>query len=249
MIVTSATSAFKENIDLDEEDDEELAGHAPNRPQFAEEVNGVSENNEALHKAPAHSSTATTKSKSAGKLSVQDSNNNQNEQQTGAVQQDEWEEFEDANSKYQQLRLKFGRGGGNEQNNGDDDDDDEYYDGGHYNDGNTDENLVGDDGEQSSRANRRREQQQKEKPAWKLDQVQPVDAQTGEDVTDSPAEKADEPAKPTVSSSSAYRPPALRNNSSVTVVSGLNQRSSKKEKPNLASKEEFPTLGAAVNKK
>ncbi|UJR37328.1 hypothetical protein I4U23_030036 [Adineta vaga] len=252
VIVTSATSAFKENLDFDDDDDEETVTNNHNRHHHIDATNGVLENKEISHpvmnKSQSNSTSTNSKTKNTTKLSVQDINN---EQQTGVGQQDEWEEFEDSNSKYQQLRLKISRAT-HEQNNGDEDDDnDDYYDDGHNHDGNTDENLAGEDGDQPSRNNRRREQQ-KDKPAWKIDQVKIAEPlATTNDTTDSPSEKIEEPVaqpKP-ATSSSAYRPPALRNNSSVTVVGHINQRPSKKEKPNLASTEEFPSLGAAVNKK
>ncbi|CAF1296997.1 unnamed protein product [Adineta steineri] len=255
VIVTSATSAFKENMDFDD-DDEDVATANQNRHHFTAELNGINENHDINHTVINKSQPISNKTKTTAKLSVQDSNNNINEQQTGGNQQDEWEEFEDPNSKYDKLRLKFARAG-NDQNNGDEDEDNgDYFDDGHHHDGNTDENINnidggGGDDDRSSRNARRREQL-KEKPVWKLDQVKQSESVPTNDITDSPTEKVEEISKPTAATtSSAYRPPALRggNNASVTVVSGVNQRTSKKEKPNLASVEDFPTLGAAVNKK
>jgi hypothetical protein len=235
VIVTSATSAFKENMDLDEEDDEEIAVNNHNRHQVIEEPNGTTGHHDdghgILNKNLPNSSLVNTKTKTTTKLSVQD-NNNSNDQQTGVVQQDEWEEFEDSNSKYDQLRLKFARPANDEDENYDDDN---YYD-----ENNHHTNL--DD-------NSNNIEQQKDKHVWKLDQVKQIES------NDLPTEKVEESLPPPSSSSSkpatsgAYRPPQLRGNSSVTIVSGINQRISKKEKPNLASTEEFPTLGAAVNKK
>jgi hypothetical protein len=58
-----------------------------------------------------------------------------------------------------------------------------------------------------------------------------------------------EEAKPSTTSTGVYRPPQMRSGSSVIIVSGGNQRVSKKKEPNLASTDEFPTLGSTVNKK
>ncbi|CAF0927080.1 unnamed protein product [Adineta ricciae] len=252
VIVTSATSAFKENMDFDEEDDEEFATNNHHRQQFVGEPNGIVDTNEVaypvVNKTHSHLTSTNSKTKNTAKLSVQD-NNNLNEKETGVGQQDEWEEFEESNSKYHQLRLKISRGT-NEQNNGEDDEDnDDYYDDGRNHDENTDENLLGPGGEPLSRNNRRREQQNN-KPVWKLNEVKADEsAPATNDTTDSPSEKTEEPVAPAKPVSTAYRAPALRNNSSIAVVGNTIQRASKKEKPNLASTEEFPTLGAAVNKK
>jgi len=192
---------------------------------------------------------------------VHNNNNNLNEQQTGVSgqqqpQQDEWEEFVGSDPKYEQLRLKFSRSGNEHNNNNSDeyDEDDEFYDGGNNPNNhniNTDENIAGNDDEQSSRNNRRREQL-KDKPVWKIEQVKQIEPiSTNETVVDSETKKVEDSSSSTTkpATSGAYRPPQLRVNSTVTIVSGVNQRTSKKEKPNLASTEEFPTLGAAVNKK
>jgi hypothetical protein len=240
VIVTSATSAFKENMDFDEDDDEEIPVNNHTRHQFITESNGITGPIEdgLINKNQSDSTSINNKIKSTTKLSVQDNNNNFNEQQPG----DEWEEFEDPNSKYNQLRLKFS----GIINNGEKDDED--YDDENNHPTNFDEkinNIDGENGDQLSRNNRRREQQ-KDKPAWKVDQVEQTSTNDG------PTEKIEEPSAPSASkpaTSGAYRPPQLRGNSAVTVVSGVHQRVSKKEKPNLASTEDFPTLGAAVNKK
>jgi hypothetical protein len=223
-------------MDFEDDEEEEPAGH---RHPFVEEANGIPNTAEDNHTKT--QSNSTNKTKATTKLSVQDNNNNLNDQQPG----DEWEEFEDSKSKYEQLRLKFAR----PTNDNENENDDEYYDDENNHQGNFDENANNLDGgdEQSSRTNRRREQP-KDKPVWKLDQVQQPSNNT-----EIPVEKVEEPpaapaaAKP--ATTGAYRPPQLRGNSSVTVVSAPNQRVSKKEKPNLASTEEFPSLGTAVNKK
>jgi hypothetical protein len=221
VIVTSATSAFKENIDFDDEADEQ---------QINDEPIVASGYVEDTHKHPAQPNK--TKNPDNNKFS----NGQQiNISEGGGQQQDEWEEFEDPNSKYEQLRLKFSRG-----NNENDDDDDEYYDDDnnpHNNDDNNNSNIDRD--------------QQKDKPVWKINQIQ----QQQKTETDVPnvEEKIPEPTpppKPSATSSAAYRPPQLRGagSSSVTVVSGLNQRPTKKKEVNIASTDEFPTLGSTVKK-
>jgi hypothetical protein len=249
--VTSATSAFKENMDFDDEDDEENVTNNHTRHHTHKEPTNTTVNNDdvqtVIDKSQPYSNSSLNKSKNTTKLPVQD-NNITNQQPTGVGQQDEWEEFEDPNAKYDQLRLKLSRG----NNNDDDDDEDDYYDDGNHpinhdtNIGDDENHIGGGGGNENDRTNRRREQQ-KDKPVWKLDQVK----QTESVVTST--EKVEEPpqAAPVAapSRSGAYRPPQLRSGTSVTVVSGVTQRPSKKEKPNLASNEDFPTLGAAVNKK
>ncbi len=181
------------------------------------------------------------------KTKIPDDNKHLNGQPTNipeesGQQQDEWEEYFDPNSKYEQLRSKFTRG-----NNADDDNDDEYYD---------DENNPNNNDDNNERNIDR--EQQKDKPVWKIDQVK----QQTEATVPSVEEKIEEPtpiptpAPPTkpATSSGVYRPPQLRTGgggggASVTIVSGISQRPTKKEKPNLASTDEFPTLGSTVNKK
>lgn len=260
VIVTSATSAFKENMDFDEEDEEDTGINNHNRIQLADESNGTigihDDNLAVLNKARSQTTSINNKSKNSTKLTVQDNRTNIDDQQTNNGQQDEWEEFENSNPKYDQLRLKISRGT-NDQNIWNDDEDEDLYDDGHNgnnHDGNMDDNAnynKGDNDEQYSRGNRRREQQTKEKPAWKLDQIKQTEPIQVNDAVDSDANKvADLSSKPVTSNNSdVYRPPQLRNSSSITVVRGATPRAGKKEKPNLASTEEFPTLGTTVNKK
>jgi len=242
-------------MDFEDEEDIEIGGvNNFNRQQTYDETTGNREDGQAvINKSQPYSSSVNNKTKSTTKLTVQD-NNNINEQQTGGGvgQQEEWEEFEDSNSKYKQLRLKFSRA-----NNGDEDEnEDDYYDDGNNpinhetNIGDETNNIAGgDDDEQTTRTNRRRDQQ-KDKPVWKLDQVKGTEPIQTNEPTVSLAEKVEEPSVPKpAATSGAYRPPQLRAGAAVTIVSGVNPRPSKKEKPNLASTEDFPTLGAAVNKK
>ena len=172
-------------------------------------------------------------------------NKHSNEQQinvsVGGQQQqqqpDEWEEFEDSKSKYEQLRLKFSRG------NIDDDNEDHYYDdenNPNHNDDNND--LTGD------------HDQQKDKHVWKINQVAEQQTETTVPIVE---EQQPPPpsSKPSTTSGGAYRAPAFRSGggssgAAVTIVSGGGQqRASKKKEPNLASNDEFPTLGSTVNKK
>jgi hypothetical protein len=150
-------------------------------------------------------------------------------QQQQQQQPDEWEEFIDPNSKYEQLRLKLSRG------NNDDDNEDEYYDDEDNPNNNDDNNEKNID-----------QEQQKDKPVWKIDQFK----QQTEATVPIVEEKIEEPTPKPSTTSAAYRPPQLRTGGAgVTVISGVSQRPTKKEKPNLASTDDFPTLGSTVNKK
>lgn len=213
-IVTSATSAFKENPELEDEDEENLLGDETLPPTVA----------------PAAAVTAvlpaktTSKSDSIPLTLAKD------------VPQEEWEEFEASSSKIEELRAKFSRA--NDQDDFDDDED----------------RLVDHD-ESSGNAHER--EQQKDKPVWKLDQVKANETGEATSTTNRPVEETPRPVSPVKpaapATGSTYRPPHLRGNAStaaVTVVSGAPSAvPSKKKQPNIASTEEFPTLGAAVNKK
>lgn len=225
-------------MDLDEEDDEEMIVH---RHQPIDNANGVIHPIEDVHPIKVNSSSSTSKSKSTNKLSVQDNNHHSNDQQQPG---DEWEEFEDLKSNYEQIRLKFQR----PKNDGDENNDDDYSDDENTHRNHADENYNHfDEIDGDSTSNK------KDKSVWKLDQVKETTNNdlSEEKIDEQPTAPAPAPVKP--ATTGAYRPPQLRGNSSVTVVSavgtGSHQRSSKKEKPNLASTEEFPTLGAVVHKK
>lgn len=246
-IVTSATSAFKENMNFDDDDDEEATTNNYHRPQATAEPSGAA----AAARDDAHAVAHKNKSKNSSHLPVQE-NQSKNEQSTGADQQDEWEEFEDSASKYAQLRRKLGSS--NPERDDPDSNDEDYDDDVPRSNnheaipGEENHNLDGDD-DQSAQANRRREQL-KEKPAWNLDQAQRTEASA----TDQPVAKVEEKPVPVAEtkpapSSGAYRPPQLRAGAAVTVVTSVPQRRTKKEKPNIASTDEFPTLRAANNKK
>ncbi|CAF4467114.1 unnamed protein product [Rotaria magnacalcarata] len=149
--------------------------------------------------------------------------------------------------------MKFSRGT-NDQIHSDGDEDEDYYDDGHNTNNhgqNTNDNTnnIGDDNDEQAARNNRRREQLKDKPVWKLDQVKQTEPIQTIEVNNSTADKVAELPPTTSATPNVYRPPQLRGNASVTVVSGVSQRPSKKEKPNLASNEDFPTLGAAVNKK
>lgn len=242
-------------MDFEEEEEEELMNNQ-NRRQVIEESNGIMNVCEDSHNKNRPHGTSNNKAKNATKLTVQDNHNNINEEQTGNGQQDEWEEFENSNPKYDQLRLKFLRGTNDQIGSGDDEDDhdDDDYDDGHntnnhgLNSNDHTNNIGGDNDEQSSRNNRRREQQ-KDKPVWKLDQVKQTEPTENIETENALKDKVVEVQPPKSATSDVYRPPQLRGNSSVTIVSGVNPRMSKKEKPNIASTEDFPSLGAALNRK
>lgn len=209
-IVTSATSAFKENPILDEEDDENviLADDTP-----APVIPPI---------APVLSSKVASKTDSIPLILAKD------------VQQEEWEEFETTSSKIEELRAKFSRA--NDQDEFDDDDDE-----------------LAEHDENNTNANER--EQQKDKPVWKLDQVKANENSTNINPIEETIPRPVSPVKSTTTTttSGSYRPPHLRGNASgaaVTIVSGISTSgTSKKKQPNIASTEEFPTLGAAVNKK
>jgi hypothetical protein len=216
VIVTSATSAFKEIMDFDDEED--------GQPINNEILVGTGFTEDIHKHVTQHNKTK-----------IPDTNKHLNDQQINISsdgipqlsQQDEWEEFEDSNSNYKQLLLKFS--GGNNNNN-DDDNEDEYYDD-EINPNNNDDNKdINGDREQT-----------KDKPVWKTNQVKQQEIEIVVPIVEEP--------KPSTTSTGVYRPPQMRSGLSVTVVSGGNQRVSKKKEPNLASTDEFPTLGATVNKK
>jgi len=222
VIVTSATSAFKENMDFDEDEDEQ--------PIHDESVIGTGLTDDK-HKNPTqHHKTKISDDNKY--LNGQPINNSEG----GSGQPDEWEEFVESNSKYEQLRLKFG------SKVNDDDNDDEYYDdenNPHHNDDNNEKHID--------------REQQKDKPVWKINQVK----QDTETILPRVEEKIEEPTPPPPkpsTTSGVYRPPQMRSSggggTSVTVVSGVSHRpTKKKEQPNLASTDDFPTLGSTVNKK
>lgn len=227
VIVTSATTAFKENIDIDDDDEEYQANN--------DAVIGTGLADEQ-HKQPA-STHHNSKTTANGQLSnLWDSSANAQQQQ------DEWEEFID-NSKYDQIRSKLGR------TTDDYDDKDEFDDDRDDNDDNT--NPNGNETNSTSDFS-------KDKPVWKISEIKQSNEtqvpQVEDKVDEPPAAAKPAPAPaPAPTSTGAYRPPQLRGGTtgSVTVVSGIhnNQRTNKKKEPNLASTDEFPTLGATVNKK
>ena len=143
-------------------------------------------------------------------------------------QQDEWEEFGDTHERYNQLRMKLN------PNLADDDQSDDEENGDEMNNGHDDQQNH----ENHPNAS-------KDKPVWKFQQTQPA-------VPEKPVEVKEE--TPVVKPAAVYRPPQMRSTNAgqtgaVTVVSGAHQRTAKKEKPNIASTEDFPSLGKTVNKK
>ncbi|CAF1180407.1 unnamed protein product [Rotaria sp. Silwood1] len=226
-IVTSATSAFKENMDFDDDDE----------PQINDEsILGTGVTEEARKHPIKHNKIKNPdNNKSINEPDTIISNEGQQppqqQQQQSQQQQDEWEDFEGSNSKYEQLRLKFSR------INNDNDYDDEFYD---------DENNPNNNDNNNDMSGDR--QQQKDKPVWKIDQMK-QEKEINIPVVEEKTAEQPPPPKPSTTSTGAYRPPALRGGSTVTVVSGVSQRPTKKKEPNLASTDEFPTLGSTVNKK
>jgi hypothetical protein len=232
--VTTATLAFKEHMEFDDEDDE----HQPNNN---DDIVGTT-HTEDTHKNPtSHKKKYPDENKTINNgqqlnLTEQTAGQPQQQQQQQQQQQDEWEDYTDPNSKYEQLRLKFTHG------NNDDNNDDEYYD--------DDENNPNNNNDNNERNIDR--EQIKDKPVWNINQIKQQQIETN--IEEKIEESTPIPqAKPSVSVG-AYRPPQLRGSSSggtgsITVVSGVSQRSTKKEKPNIASTDEFPTLGSAVHKK
>jgi hypothetical protein len=248
-------------MDFDDEDDEDmLVNHHPPIEQFRDTVASNDVNQTTSSKSQSQStSTNSNQTKTMNyKIPVRE-HYNKNEQSNDVEQQEEWEDFENSKSNYKQSRLRLGRknldqdGGTVEHDDYDDDDGDGRLRSVHH------DNITGDDhqydldgnDEQSGRLNRHREIVN-EKPVWKLDQIktsETVSVNTLEDKLDEPVVNVamSKPVAPV--SSMAYRPPQMRSGTSVTIVSGVSQRPKKKEKPNLASTEEFPTLGAATTNK
>ncbi|CAF3528746.1 unnamed protein product [Rotaria sp. Silwood1] len=142
-IVTSATSAFKENMDFDDDDE----------PQINDEsILGTGVTEEARKHPIKHNKIKNPdNNKSINEPDTIISNEGQQppqqQQQQSQQQQDEWEDFEGSNSKYEQLRLKFSR------INNDNDYDDEFYD---------DENNPNNNDNNNDMSGDR--QQQKDKP-------------------------------------------------------------------------------------
>ncbi|CAF2553596.1 unnamed protein product [Rotaria sp. Silwood2] len=239
-IVTSATSAFKENMDFDDDDEQQVHNESIVGTGFTEENrkhptkhNKVKIPDNDKHTNAQDISISTEGQQPQQQQQQQQQEQQQPQQQQQQPQQDEWEDFESSNYKYEQLRLKFSR------INNDNDYDDEYYDDENNPNNNDDNNDMSGD-----------RQQQKDKPVWNMDQMKKEKETNVPIVEEKIAEPSPPPPpKPSTTSTGAYRPPALRGGSSVTVVSGVSQRTSKKKEPNLASTDEFPTLGSAINKK
>lgn len=228
VIVTSATTIFKENPDFDEDEDEYQinngaiigSGLVVDEQQFKQPIHHKSKISDEIN----------SKNTNGQSLNLEISS-------TNTQQQDEWEEFIDDNSKYEQIRSKLARKTNNYNDN------DEYYDDHDDNDDNT--NANGNEINSTSDLS-------KDKPVWKTSEIKQSNEPQVEDKVDEPtpvSKPTPAPAPP--SSTSAYRPPQLRGSTtgSVTVISGINQRTNKKKEPNLASTDEFPTLGATVSKK
>lgn len=231
VIVTSATTAFKENADIDE-DDEDYG-----TTNDAVVGSGLADEQQikqpSRHKSKTSDDTTNSKT-SNGQVSSNLWDSTSAGVSGGGQQQDDWEEFIGDNSKYEQIRSKLGH------TTNDYDDNDDFYDDHDDNNGNRNSNTN-----ETNSTN----DYSKDKPVWKISEIK----QSNETQVPQVEDKVEETpiAKP-APSTGAYRPPQLRGSTtagSVTVVSGINQRTNKKKEPNLASTDEFPTLGATVNKK
>ena len=141
VIVTSATSAFKENPELDDDDDEQQ--------QFNDEPVHVEDTHK--HKTKIYDDIKTSNGQQT--TTSNNTNNAQQQQQQQQQQQDEWEDFNSSNLKYEQLRLKI-------SNRNPNDNDDEYFDDENDPNNNDDSNEKNPDREQN-----------KDKPVWKTDQI------------------------------------------------------------------------------
>ncbi|CAF0967431.1 unnamed protein product [Adineta ricciae] len=220
VIVTEATTLFKETMDLD---DDTLDQQVLNEDITV--GTGYTED------APKHHKTKLpdTNKHSYEQKSTAVSKTTDGQQHQQQQQQDEWEEFEASKSKIEELRLKIN--GGRDADESDKDDDD-------YDEDNPNNN------DNDAAANR---EKQKDRPVWRINdtKVEERQQQHPEPVVE---QKVEEP-KPAQPSTGAYRPPQLRGGSSVTVVGGVNSRVTKKKEPNLASADEFPTLKSTANKK
>lgn len=188
------------------------------------------ENNRPAVVEPIVPSSSATKTSQTMKMKAADVNSDRftsaNDQQ-----QDEWEDFEGSNWKYDGLRDRLARANAN---------DDDLEDGDHSDD------SMGRD--ENSHQNDQHEQQ-KDKPVWKLDQIK---VNQSNEPPSKPVDEVDAPA-PVQTKSSSYVPPHKRSgNSSIEVVTigGAQAKPvGRKKQPNLASTEEFPTLGSNVAKK
>lgn len=221
-IVTSATTAFKENMDFDDDDDYEAR-------------RGITDEN---HREPVDENQHPPNPKA--KLA---SNPKQPQQQpvthihfpsgenASTNAQDEWEDFVDTQERYNQLRMKLNPNLADDDQSNEDEDADELNNG-------HDEHHNHENHPNAS----------KDKPVWKF---QPTQSAVGEKPVETPVEMKEE--TPVVKPAAVYRPPQMRSHAgqtgAVTIVSGVQQRTNKKEKPNIASTEDFPTLGKTVNKK
>lgn len=257
-IITSETLAYKENFDLDAED-EEFGSNATAHQIILGSASDVIEpptGNYLVEKKHSHWSTANQKSKSNSKVPVKENNQASNSTNQQQQDQDEWDDGEEARAKYEELCLKLT---GNRKNHDhfddDDDDDDDKLDDEHdHNNPENDEqdsNAVDGDQDRKQRANRRREPP-KDKTVWKLDQVKATvnELIEPEKEKEKPVEEVPPVVQEKPASSGVYLPPHARvNTGAVTVIGGNPQRKTKKENLNIASNEEFPTLGAAPSKR
>lgn len=162
VIVTSATSAFKENPEIDDDDDEQL----PSTTTDDKTIVGTGAEQARPSKSKTIDETSNRTSNGQSKNVFDDA--------MGNAGQDEWEEFDSANnSKYEQIRLKFAAR--NDNDDYDDDDDDERL---NRNDENHEDNHD--------------REQNKDKPVWNIHQANetvPVAVAAAAPIVEEPASK------------------------------------------------------------
>lgn len=219
----NVTSAQREYADFEEDFDEVQSNSINVQP-------AVVYSSEVIENSDVKSNS--TKTKANNKFL----SNEKEEIKTNNQQQEEWEDYEESIDKLEELRLKL-TGNHGERSNDDDDDDffEEQYE-------NSRENrFESEKGENIDRS--------KEKTAWKLEEIKFVQNETKISAEEN-LEKISAKVEPTKTNNSTgvYRPPHARNSGSVTIIAGSSQRKTNKEKPNIASTEEFPTLAGAIKK-
>lgn len=217
--MTSATIAFKENFDFDDDDEKESR-----RTNIDENLREPVDENQ-FHPNSKVKNFSNQKQNPVTQIDFFSG------EKTSTNQQDDWEDFIDGRHRSDQIRLKLNRNFVDEDQS-QDDDDDEQFNNGH-----------------NERLNNENHQNiQKDKPVWKFHQIQTTNEEKTNETPAIVVQDEIPMAKPT----GVYQPPQKRSyagqTSAVTIVSGIHQRTTKKDKPNLASTEDFPTLGKTMKK-
>lgn len=225
----NVTSAQREYADIDEDVDESSSNitHYPSM---------IGPSNDMVELSDGKCSSSKTKSNNRMVI-----NEKVEKPINFGDQQEDWEDYEEPMNKLEELRLKLT---GNHGDRSADDDEDEFFENQFEN---TRENpFNGENNEKFIRP--------KEKSVWKVEQVAGA---IKTDVVDTSEnnEHVHRLSNQTIEeqesmNSGVYRAPHLRSTkTSLTIISGHNQKKTKKDKPNFASTEEFPTLGAGHSKK